>query len=32
MSCLASSKSPVGVTDRAVIEAEIARFAAARAR
>jgi uncharacterized Ntn-hydrolase superfamily protein len=32
MSCLASTKSPAGVTDRAVIEAEIARFTAARAR
>jgi len=32
LSCLANAKSPAGVTDRAVIEAEIARFAAARAR
>jgi uncharacterized Ntn-hydrolase superfamily protein len=32
LSCLASAKSAAGVTDRAVIEAEIARFAAARAR
>jgi len=32
LSCLASVKSAAGVTDRAVIEAEIARFAAARAR
>ena len=32
LACLASAKSAAGVTDRAVIEAEIARFAAARAR
>jgi uncharacterized Ntn-hydrolase superfamily protein len=32
LSCLASARSAAGVTDRAVIEAEIARFAAARAR
>jgi uncharacterized Ntn-hydrolase superfamily protein len=32
LSCLANAKSAAGVTDRAVIEAEIARFAAARAR
>ncbi len=32
LSCLASAKSAAGVTDRAVIEAEIARFHAARAR
>src|SRR5258706_926852 len=32
VSCLASAKSAAGVTDRAVIEAEIARFHAARAR
>jgi len=32
LACLANAKSPAGVTDRAVIEAEIARFAAARAR
>jgi uncharacterized Ntn-hydrolase superfamily protein len=32
LSCLASAKSAAGVTDRAVIEAEIARFTAARTR
>jgi len=32
VSCLASRTDPVGVTDRAVIEAEIARFQAARAK
>ena len=32
VSCLASAKNAAGVTDRAVIEAEIARFTAARAR
>jgi uncharacterized Ntn-hydrolase superfamily protein len=32
VSCLASAKNSAGVTDRAVIEAEIARFTAARAR
>jgi len=32
LSCLASARSAAGVTDRAVIEAEIARFTAARAR
>jgi uncharacterized Ntn-hydrolase superfamily protein len=32
VSCLPSAKSPAGVTDRAVIEAEIGRFNAARAR
>lgn len=32
VSCLASAKNPAGVTDRAVIEAEIARFNAARTR
>ena len=32
LSCLASTKNAAGVTDRAVIEAEIARFTAARAR
>ena len=30
--CLARGKSAAGVTDRAVIEAEIARFTAARTR
>jgi len=32
VSCLASRADPVGVTDRAVIEAEIARFQAARTK
>jgi len=32
VSCLASRESPAGITDRAAIEAEIARFNAARAR
>jgi uncharacterized Ntn-hydrolase superfamily protein len=32
VSCLASAKNPAGVTDRTVIEAEIARFNAARTR
>jgi len=32
VSCLASAKNAAGVTDRAVIEAEIARFTAARTR
>jgi len=32
VSCLANAKNPAGVTDRAVIEAEIARFNASRAR
>src|SRR5262245_40299554 len=32
VSCLASRESAAGITDRAVIEAEIARFNAARAR
>jgi uncharacterized Ntn-hydrolase superfamily protein len=32
LSCLASARSAAGVTDRAVIEAEIARFTAARVR
>ena len=32
VSCLASRADPVGITDRAVIEAEIARFQAARTK
>ena len=32
MSCLASRANATGITDRAVIEAEIARFNAARTR
>ena len=32
VSCLASRADPVGITDRAVIEAEIARFQAAQAK
>ncbi len=32
VSCLASAKSAMGITDRAAIEAEIARFTAARTR
>jgi len=32
VSCIPSAKSAAGITDRALIEAEIARFNAARAR
>jgi uncharacterized Ntn-hydrolase superfamily protein len=32
VSCLSNAKNPAGITDRAVIEAEIARFNASRAR